>query len=40
MKWALERVERAYDQGRAPSALEATLINLAPTGLVPMRVRN
>ena len=39
MKWALQRVERAHDEGREPSALDATLIDLAPTGLVPMRVR-
>jgi glycine/D-amino acid oxidase-like deaminating enzyme len=39
MKWALQRVERAYDDGREPGPLEATLIDLAPTGLVPMRVR-
>jgi glycine/D-amino acid oxidase-like deaminating enzyme len=39
MKWALTRVERAHDDGRKPGRLETTLIDLAPTGLVPMRVR-
>jgi glycine/D-amino acid oxidase-like deaminating enzyme len=39
MKWSLTRVERAYDAGRKPGLLETTLIDLAPTGLVPMRVR-
>jgi glycine/D-amino acid oxidase-like deaminating enzyme len=39
MKWALTRVERADDDGRKPGRLETTLIDLAPTGLVPMRVR-
>ena len=39
MKWALSRVERAQDAGREPGRLETTLIDLAPTGLVPMRVR-
>jgi putative aminophosphonate oxidoreductase len=39
MKWALARVERAQDMGREPGILETTLIDLAPTGLVPMRVR-
>jgi len=39
MKWALTRVERAHDDGRKPGRLETTVIDLAPTGLVPMRVR-
>ena len=39
MKWALGRVERAHDEGKEPGFLETTLIDLAPTGLVPMRVR-
>jgi glycine/D-amino acid oxidase-like deaminating enzyme len=39
MKWALTRIERAHDAGREPGLLETTLVDLAPTGLVPMRVR-
>ena len=39
MRWALTRVERAQDEGRHPSALDSALLDLAPTGLVPMRVR-
>jgi putative aminophosphonate oxidoreductase len=39
MKWALARIERALDEGRDPSLLDRTLVELAPTGLVPMRVR-
>ena len=39
MRWALGRIERANDDGREPGPLETTLIDLAPTGLVPMRVR-
>jgi putative aminophosphonate oxidoreductase len=39
MRWALTRVERAQDEGRRPSALDSALLDLAPTGLVPMRVR-
>jgi len=34
---AIERVERAQDQGRTPGRLASRLLRLAPAGLVPVR---
>jgi putative aminophosphonate oxidoreductase len=34
---AIERTERAEDQGRRPRAVDARLVRLAPGGLVPVR---
>ena len=39
MKGAMLRVERAQDAGRPPSGLDTALLRLAPTGILPMRVR-
>ena len=34
---AIERKERAEDQGRKPSVVASTLVRLAPSGLVPVK---
>jgi len=39
VKNALLRIERAQDAGEAPSPLATGIVRLAPTGIVPMRVR-
>ncbi|HTS14658.1 MAG TPA: FAD-dependent oxidoreductase [Candidatus Sulfotelmatobacter sp.] len=39
VKAALLRIERAQDQGRSPSPVATGIVRLAPTGIVPMRVR-
>jgi putative aminophosphonate oxidoreductase len=39
MKGAMLRIERAHDTDRRPNGLDVAMLRLAPTGIVPMRVR-